>query len=64
MQNRLAGDASPSVTDLVTATFTLQGQGLALLLAEARALATLLPGHWSPHPSQSETEADQDNVPV
>lgn len=57
-------DETPSMTDLVAAGLALQGQGLALLLAEAKALATLIPGHGSTHPTEAETEADQDNMPV
>lgn len=42
----------------------LQAQGLDLLRAEMLALARLMPGAEFPHPTEAETEAAFDNMPV
>ena len=53
-----------TVTDLAAAGLALQGQSLALLLAEVQALAILMPGNSVPHPTEAEIEAEHDNMPV
>ncbi|OYW62361.1 MAG: hypothetical protein B7Z31_01165 [Rhodobacterales bacterium 12-65-15] len=63
MAQQATGEGSPSVNP-VGAGLALQSAGLSLLLAEARALATLLPGHWTPYPTEAETEADHDTLPL
>jgi hypothetical protein len=50
--------------DLIEVGMKLQEQGLDLLLAEMRALASLIPGSTAPHPTEAETEASFDNMPV
>ena len=50
--------------DLLAAGVELQHQGLELLLAEMRALASLLPGTDSRLPTDAEVEADYDNMPI
>jgi hypothetical protein len=51
-------------TDLLEAGIELQHQGLELLLAEMRALSTLIPGDDSQLPTDAEVEAGFDNMPV
>lgn len=50
--------------ELLAAGFELQHQGLELLLAEMRALATILPGEDSDLPTDAEVEASFDNMPI
>jgi hypothetical protein len=52
--------------DFVAAGVALQEQGLAVLLAEMRALASLMTGAnaHGPTPDEAETEAAFDNMPV
>lgn len=50
--------------ELLQAGIEAQGQGLELLLAEMRALATLMPGAQVQHPTEAEIEASFDNMPV
>ena len=42
----------------------MQHQGLALLLAEMRALAAVMPGEDSRLPTDAEVEAGFDNMPI
>lgn len=48
----------------LTSGLALQHQGLSLLLAEMEALAALIPGNHSHAPTEAETEAGFDNLPV
>lgn len=64
MKTPTAADLIRQEAELVDAGIRLQGQGLDLLLAEMRALAALIPGNTSPHPTEAETEAGFDNMPV
>lgn len=50
--------------ELLQAGVEAQGQGLDLLLAEMRALATLIPGAQVHHPTEAEIEDSFDNMPV
>lgn len=49
---------------VLAAGLELQHQGLDLLLAEMRALVTLIPGENSDLPTDAEIEAGFDNMPV
>ena len=51
-------------TELLEAGIELQHQGLELLLAEMRALTTLIPGEDRHLPTDTEIEAGFDNMPV
>lgn len=51
-------------TDLIKAGIALEEQGLKLLLAEMQALASLIPGQTATLPTEAETEAGFDNMPV
>jgi hypothetical protein len=64
MTARNPGDLIREEAELLAAGITLQQQGLALLLAEMRALAALMPGERPRPPSDAEIEADFDNMPV
>lgn len=64
MPERHPIDATPNVSEVFAVGLALQDQSLALLRAEVKALATLLPCHIAPHPTEAETEAEQDNMPV
>jgi len=59
-----AADLIREEADLLAAGMTMQQQGLELLLAEMRALATLLPGVDSTLPTDAEVEASFDNMPI
>lgn len=50
--------------DLLETGIELQHQGLELLLAEMRALASLMPGEDSRLPTDAEVEAGFDNMPI
>lgn len=50
--------------ELLAAGLELQHQGLELLLAEMRALATILPGEDTRLPTDAEVEAGFDNMPI
>jgi len=50
--------------NLLQAGLTLRTEGLRLLLAEMHALAAVIPGSVSAHPTEAETEASFDNMPV
>lgn len=51
-------------TGAFEAEMAAEAIGLDMLLAEMRALAALIPGHESAPRSDSEIEADFDNMPV
>lgn len=51
-------------TELLQVGMKVQEQGLDLLLAEMRALAMLIPGAETHHPTEAEIEASFDNMPV
>jgi hypothetical protein len=58
-------DLKGQEVDLIESGLQLQSQGLALLLAEMRALAGLMPGAIVPAArTEAETEAAFDNMPV
>lgn len=61
---RKPNDLIREETELLAAGMELQHQGLELLLAEMRALAALMPGEDSSHPTDAEIEAGFDNMPV
>jgi hypothetical protein len=63
-QTPRAAEVIRKEAELIEAGLQLQGQGLELLLAEMRALATLIPGATVHHPTEAETEASFDNMPV
>lgn len=50
--------------DVMQAGLKAQARTLALMLAEMRALAALMPGQARPSRSDAEVEADFDNMPV
>jgi len=52
------------MADLLETGLACQEQGLKLLHAEMRALATLVPGRDLDRPTEAETEAGFDNMPV
>lgn len=65
MKSPTPADLIRQEADLIEAGLKLQGQGLDLLLAEMRALASMIPGgEASGHPTEAETEAGFDNMPV
>lgn len=64
MTARKPDDADRDEADLVAAGIALQQQSLELLLAEMRALATLMPGTETHQPTDAEIEAGFDNMPV
>jgi hypothetical protein len=49
---------------VLAAGIELQHQGLGLLLAEMRALASLMPGETSHLPTDAEIETSFDNMPI
>jgi hypothetical protein len=59
-----AADLIRKEAELLETGIKLQGQGLELLLAEMRALAAMIPGAPVHHPTEAETEAGFDNMPV
>jgi hypothetical protein len=64
MTARKPADLVRDEVDLLEAGIELQHQGLELLLAEMRALATLMPGEDSRLPTDAEVEASFDNMPI
>jgi hypothetical protein len=64
MTIRKPADLIRDEADLLAAGVKLQTQGLELLLAEMRALASLLPGEDSRLPTDAEVEAGFDNMPI
>ncbi|MFN4191935.1 MAG: hypothetical protein ACK4FR_03260 [Tabrizicola sp.] len=64
MTARKPADLIRDEADLLTAGIELQQQGLELLLAEMRALTTLMPGENRHQPTDAEIEAGFDNMPV
>jgi hypothetical protein len=64
MTDQKSAPAHGGLTDLPALAITLQCQGLELLLAEMRALASLMPGEHHLMPTDAEIEADVDNMPV
>lgn len=57
-------DLIQAETDLMKAGLALEEQRLKLLLAEMRALTTLIPGQEIKLPTEAETEEGFDNMPV
>lgn len=57
-------ETSEDDVDLVEFGLAMQEQGLKLLLAEMHALATLIPGSQTDHPTEAEVEDSFDNMPV
>jgi hypothetical protein len=68
MTKATAVDLIRQETELFEAGLAMQTafqlQGLDLLRAEMMALARLMPGADAPHPTDAETEAAFDNMPV
>jgi hypothetical protein len=64
MTIRKPADLIRDEADLLAAGVKLQTQGLELLLAEMRALASLMPGEDSRRPTDAEVEAGFDNMPI
>jgi hypothetical protein len=64
MTIRKPADLIRDEADLLAAGVKLQTQGLELLLAEMRALASLMPGEDSRLPTDAEVEAGFDNMPI
>ncbi|MFN3992395.1 MAG: hypothetical protein ACK4IU_05750 [Tabrizicola flagellatus] len=64
MNARKPADLIRDEAEFVAAGIELQQQGLELLLAEMRALATLIPGKDKHQPTDAEIEAGFDNMPV
>lgn len=64
MTKRKPADFIHEEADLLAAGIELQHQGLDLLLAEMRALASLMPGEDTRLPTDAEIEAGFDNMPV
>jgi hypothetical protein len=64
MTARQPTDLIREEADFLAAGVELQHQGLELLLAEMRALATLMPGEARPHQTDAEIEASFDNMPI
>lgn len=57
-------DLAEAEAKLIEAGLDLQEQSLNLLKAEMQALASLMPGIPVSHPTEEETEAGFDNLPV
>lgn len=64
MKHPTPADLLRQEADLIEAGAKLQEQGLDLLLAEMRALATLLPGYAPAPATEDEAERSFDNMPV
>ncbi|HLQ18890.1 MAG TPA: hypothetical protein VK146_07905 [Tabrizicola sp.] len=64
MTGRSASDLIRDEAELLSVGMKLQNEGLQLLLAEMRALASLLPGETPHLPTDAEIEDGFDNMPL